>query len=152
MATQTHACLRWMIRRDIASVLDIEHNSFEFPWTDGEFIQCLRKRTCIGMVAEVNEEVVGYMLYETGKKEIELISFAVHPKHRQSGIGGALVSLLIGKLAAGRRSKIVVAVRDSNLQAQLFFRSMGFFCTKMVKDYYSESDDNAYIMEYWIGD
>lgn len=151
METRTHACLRWMIRRDLKSVLDIEHNSFEFPWTKWEFIQCLRKRTCIGMVAEVNEEVVGYMLYECGEKELELISFAVHPKHRLSGIGRTLIGRLISKLVAGRRANIVASVRDSNLPAQLFFRSMGFFCTKVEKDYYDESDDNAYIMEYWIG-
>lgn len=152
MTTRTHACLRWMIRRDMPSVLDIEHNSFAYPWTECEFVQCFGKRDCIGMVAEVNEDVAGYMIYELSKTSIEILSFAVHPKYRRSGIGGALIGRLIGKLVAGRRLKIVVPVRDSNLPAQLFFRSMGFFCTRVAKDYYDECDDNAYIMECLIDD
>ena len=34
-------------------------NSFEFPWSEEDFIRCLRQRNCIGMVAEHDEQVVG---------------------------------------------------------------------------------------------
>jgi len=42
--------IRWMIRRDMPEVLDIESGSFEFPWSEEDFIRCLRQRNCIGMV------------------------------------------------------------------------------------------------------
>ena len=150
MTTKTHACLRWMIRRDLPSVMDIEAQSFEYPWTEGEFLACSKVANNISMVAEVNEDVVGYMVYKIHKKKIELLSFAVHPKYRQSGVGRSLIGRLISKLDVGRRSKIVVSVRDSNLPAQLFFRSMGFFCTKVEKNCYEDCDDNAYVMEYFL--
>ena len=47
--------IRWMIRRDMAEVLEIERAAFEFPWFEEEFIRCLRQRNCIGMVAEHGE-------------------------------------------------------------------------------------------------
>ena len=47
--------IRWMIRRDMSDVLEIENNSFEFPWFEEDFIRCLRQRNCIGMVAEYDE-------------------------------------------------------------------------------------------------
>ncbi|MEZ6091062.1 MAG: ribosomal-protein-alanine N-acetyltransferase RimI, partial [Pirellulaceae bacterium] len=50
-----------MIRRDMPSVLDIEAACFEFSWSEDEFIRCLRQRNCIGMVAEENDQVVGFM-------------------------------------------------------------------------------------------
>ena len=152
MTTRTHVSLRWIIRRDMPFILAIENQSFEFPWTEREFIRCLRHRDCIGMVVEVNEDVVGYMIYEMCKNTIDLLVFAVHPKYRRSGIGGALINRLIGKLVAGKRSSIVCAVRDSNLQAQLFLRNVGFFCTQVEKDYYEECDDDAYVMQYSIID
>ena len=49
--------IRWMIRRDMPEVLDIENRSFEFSWTEEDFIRCLRQRNCIGMVAEHDDRV-----------------------------------------------------------------------------------------------
>ena len=34
--------IRWMIRRDMTDVLQIESQAFEFPWTEEDFIRCLR--------------------------------------------------------------------------------------------------------------
>ena len=50
--------IRWMIRRDMPEVLSIENESFEFPWSEEDFIRCLRQRNCIGMVAEHHDRVV----------------------------------------------------------------------------------------------
>jgi len=47
--------IRWMIRRDMPEVLEIEDRSFEFSWSEEDFIRCLRQRNCIGMVAEHDE-------------------------------------------------------------------------------------------------
>ncbi|MDA8746115.1 ribosomal-protein-alanine N-acetyltransferase RimI, partial [Rubripirellula amarantea] len=65
-SNQTKTCvhIRWMIRRDMPAVLAIENKSFEFSWTEEDFIRCLRQRNCIGMVAEENDQVVGFMIYE----------------------------------------------------------------------------------------
>lgn len=152
MTTRTHTCLRWMINRDLPSVMEIEESSFQYPWSEEEFLACIKKANNIGMVVEVNEVVVGYMIYEIRKKSIDLLGIAVHPKYRRSGVGGALVNRLISKLVCGRRSRIMVLVRDSNLEAQLFLRNMGFLCTSVEKKYYKECDNDAYVMEFSIGD
>ena len=58
--------IRWMIRRDMAEVLAIEADSFEYPWSEDDFIRCLRQRNVIGMVAELDDRIVGFMVYELG--------------------------------------------------------------------------------------
>ena len=58
---QVRVHIRWMIRRDMPEVLQAEQASFEFPWTEEDFLRCLRQRNCIGMVAEQGEKVVGFM-------------------------------------------------------------------------------------------
>ena len=50
-ATALH--IRWMIRRDMPDVMGIEVASFEYAWTEDDFLRCLRQRNCIGMVAEL---------------------------------------------------------------------------------------------------
>ena len=54
--------IRWMIRRDMPEVLDIERDSFEFPWSEEDFMRCLRQRNCIGMVAERGDRVIVEMM------------------------------------------------------------------------------------------
>ncbi|MGL4463263.1 MAG: ribosomal-protein-alanine N-acetyltransferase RimI, partial [Planctomycetia bacterium] len=36
--------IRWMIRRDMPEVLHIEQESYDFAWTEEDFLQCLRQR------------------------------------------------------------------------------------------------------------
>lgn len=140
--------IRWMIRRDMPSVLAIESSSFEFPWTEDEFIRCLRQRDCIGMVAERNEEVAGFMIYELHKTRIHVLSFAVHPDFRREGVGKAMIEKLISKLAYQRRNRIVLEVRETNLDAQLFFRQLGFRATGVLKGFYEDTPEDAFLMQF----
>jgi [ribosomal protein S18]-alanine N-acetyltransferase len=145
---QTCVHIRWMIRRDMPTVLAIESGSFEFPWTEEEFIRCLRQRDCIGMVAEQNEEVVGFMIYELHKTRIHVLSFAVAPESRRRGVGKAMMDKLVSKLAYQRRNKILLEVRETNLDAQLFFRQIGFRATGVLRGFYEDTPEDAFMMQY----
>ena len=123
---QLRVHVRWMIRRDMPEVLAIEHAGFEFPWCEEEFLRVLRQRNCIGMVAELGERVVGFMIYELHKNKLFVLDFAVHPEFRRMGIGRQLIARLIGKLSSHRRTKIVLQTRETNLAAQFFYRSQNF--------------------------
>ena len=147
-STQTRAHIRWMIRRDMAQVLGIERRSFEFPWSENDFLQCLRKRNCIGMVAERGEAIVGFMIYELHKTRLHIMNFSVDPLCRRSGIGKQMADKLVGKLSSGRRTRISLEVRETNLAAQLFFRQIGFRATSVLRDFYDDSTEDAYLMQY----
>ena len=140
--------IRWLVNRDMAEVLDIEEESFEFPWTEEDYTRCLRSRNCIGMVAEYNDEVAGYMIYELAKNKIQLLNLATASKFRRCGVATQMVAKLIGKLSAQRRSRITFEIRETNLPAQLFFRSAGFRATQILKNYYEEMQEDAYLMQY----
>lgn len=137
-----------MIRRDMPAVMRCERASFEYAWTEDDFLRCLRQRNCIGMVAEVDDQVAGYMIYELHKTRLNVLNFAVHPAHRREGIGDMLMAKLEYKLASHHREKITVAVRERNLAAQMFFKSNGFQATKLLHNYYEDSGEDAYHMEY----
>lgn len=139
--------IRWMIRRDLAEVLEIERRSFEYPWSDDEFLNCLRQRNCVGMVAEYQGRIVGFMVYELHRTRIHVLNFAVAPEYRRLGVGTQMISKLIGKLSSQRRNRIVLAVRETNLPAQLFFRENGFRAISILHNFYVDTPEDAYLMQ-----
>ena len=140
--------IRWMIRRDMPEVLQAEHESFEFSWTEEDFLRCLRQRNCIGMVAECGEKVVGFMIYELHKAKLHILNFAVHPAYRRRGVGAQMVAKLISKLSSHRRTRITLEVRETNLIAQLFFRAQGFKAVRVLRSFYEDSGEDAFLMHY----
>lgn len=142
--------IRWMIRRDMPEVLQTEGDSFEFPWTEEDFLRCLRQRNCIGMVAEQGEKVVGFMVYELHKQRLHILNFAVHPDHRRTGVGGLMVSKLISKLSGHRRTRITLEIRETNLDAQLFYRDQGFKAVRVMRSYYEDTGEDAFLLHYCL--
>jgi ribosomal-protein-alanine N-acetyltransferase len=137
-----------MIRRDMHEVLDIESESFEFPWSEDDFINCLRQRNCIGMVADHADRVVGFMIYELHKSRLHVLNFAVADDVRRRGVGTQMLNKLRGKLSDQRRNRILLEVRETNLAAQLFFRDTGFKAVSVLRGYYADSPEDAYLMQY----
>ncbi len=140
--------IRWMIRRDMPEVLDVESEAFEFPWTEEDFIRCLQQRNCIGMVAEHDEQVVGFMIYELHKTRLHILNFAVSEAHRRLGVGTQMVDKLVSKLSQQRRTRITLEVRETNLAAQLFFRTKQFRAISVLRAFYEDTPEDAYFMQF----
>ena len=140
--------IRWMIRRDMPEVLGIEVQGFEFPWLEEDFIRCLRQRNCIGMVAEHDDRVAGFMIYALHKARIHVLNFAVAAAYRRRGVGSQMIAKLIAKLSSQRRKRVVLEVRETNLAAQLFFRENGFRAVSVLRSYYADTPEDAYLMQY----
>src|SRR5881392_2871534 len=149
---QIRVHIRWMIRRDMPEVLQAERESFEFSWTEEDFLRCLRQRNCIGMVAEQGEKVIGFMIYELHKSKLHILNFAVHPSFRRCGVGAQMVAKLISKLSSHRRTRITLEVRETNLPAQLFFSRQGFRAVRVLRAYYEDSGEDAFLMQYQLAD
>jgi len=144
----TMSNIRWMIRRDMQEVLQIEEDNFTSPWTEEEFLNVLGKRSCIGMIYEKDNKILGFIIYELCKSKLRILSIAVHIDHHRQGIGKQLIEKIIGKLSSDRRTKLNCKVRESNLAAQLFLRRMGFKATRVMRNYYEDHSEDAYCMQY----
>ena len=142
--------IRWLIRRDMPEVMEIEVNSFPAPWSEEDFTLALKQRNCIGMVAEDDDEILGYMVYESHKTSLVLINFAVHPQFRRCGVGTAMIAKLKWKLPRMKRKTIRVIVVEKNLEAQLFLRGQGFIAKNIIRNHFEDGTD-AINFEYEIG-
>lgn len=128
--------IRWLIRRDMDAVLQIEHQSFAKPWSEEEFLCCLRQRNCIGVVAESNGVIVGYMVYGLHKRNLTILNMAVDPELRRMGIGKQMIDRMKDKLSQQRRTALYADIGDDNLTGQLFFAAQGFRAVQIVREQY----------------
>ena len=140
--------IRWMIRRDMPEVLAMEGESFEFPWLEDDFIRCLRQRNCIGMVAEHEDRVVGFMIYELHKTRIHVLNFAVADEYRRRGVGSQMVAKLIAKLSrSGGAASCWKSARRTwppNCSSAKTASAPSPCCAS----YYADTPEDAYLMQY----
>lgn len=153
METLASPVVRWLTRRDLPRVLQIERASYrrDFTWGEEDFLAALRAGSVIGKVAEVHPEggepqVVGFCVHEheLHPRRIEVRNLAVCPLWRLRGVGRALIRGLTRR----PRPRIRAEVHEANLDAQLFFRSLGFRAIQVLRGHYDFDGADAYVMEY----
>lgn len=129
-------------------VLAIESECFPNPWTEDDFLRALRQRNIIGMVAEYAERIYGYMIYELHRNRLHILNFAVHPDRQRLGVGAAMADKLKSKLSPMRRTRLMLEVRETNDDAIRFFASQGFRAVSVLRDFYEDTTEDAYLFQY----
>jgi [ribosomal protein S18]-alanine N-acetyltransferase len=125
-----------MRRSDLPSVLLVDSQYPSEQWTEDDFFSYLRQRHCIGMVAELDGQIVGLMVYEIFKLYINVKRFRVHPDFTRRGIGRAMMESMIGKLSFQGRNRVRIDVPESYLDGHLFLKAMGFEAVGVLDDRY----------------
>lgn len=148
MTQATRQDIRFVYRDDMPQVLAIENESCDYPWDHDAFVDFFKARNSIGVAYILGEsEVAGFMLYELHKRCYHIVSIAVAVRHRRSGFGRRMVDKLRKKLPP-HRTALTLDIRERNLAGQLFFRSLGFVATGVVRQPYMETTEDAYRMEW----
>lgn len=141
---KTH--IRWLIRADMNKVLEIEKQSYASPYNEEDFLKDLRERSTIGMAAEINEQVIAYMIYEMKKNRFNLKKLAVHPDYRRQDVGSQMVNKLVNKLDPYCRNRVIIDIEERNVTAQLFLSSLGFKAIRVLWNHFDDQD--AYKMVF----
>jgi ribosomal-protein-alanine N-acetyltransferase len=127
--------IRPMRALDVAEVVAIEHASYQFPWSEGIFRDCLRVGyTC--RVATAGRVLMGYAVMSTGAGEAHILNVCVAETFRCRGLGRHLMLALIARAAAVGVREAFLEVRPSNTAAIRLYLSMGFVQLGMRRGYY----------------
>lgn len=138
--------LRYMTRRDIPRVMDIEERCFTSPWDDGCFLGELGGPLSHCMVLCDDELVVGYAVYRIVLDETHLLNIAVDPERRKAGLGRMLMNHLLAHSQEEAASIIWLEVRPSNRPARTMYESFGFQQVDVRRCYYTDSGEDALIL------
>jgi len=158
------AKIRFLSRKDMEEVLNIELDCYPSnPWTKNDFHLVLRQPISQAFVAIYKTDIVGFLVYEMQPGKLEILNMCVPPEIQRCGVGTALMDRLKIGLGLKERSRIVVLVRETNLDGQLFLNMQGFIATAILEDYYkldnggdhpkgSGLTPDAYLFEYNLRD
>jgi len=116
---------RLMTAHDLPAVMEIEHSSYDFPWTEGIFHDCMRFGYS-SWVTEVDQAIVGYAVMSLAVQECHILNICIDLKLRGQGIGRRLLLELLSIASARDADTVFLEVRPSNVQALALYFSEGF--------------------------
>ena len=127
--------IRPMRASDVAEVVAIERASYQFPWSEGIFRDCLRVGY-VCRVATINRGVSGYGVMSVGAGEAHILNLCIGAAYRCRGVGRRLLSYLVERAAAAGMNEAFLEVRPTNTTAIRLYQAMGFEQVGMRRGYY----------------
>ena len=126
---------------DNLKVSELEVKCFSYPWTYDMVLETQSQTNFCGVVAVVNEVVVGYAgaIFASDMADIALV--ATDPDFRRQKIAENAVNALIDKLICKGIVKIFLEVRITNHPARSLYTKIGFKEIGIRKNYYEDSED-----------
>jgi len=144
--------IREMSVQDIPCIMEIERASFTTPWTEGMFRSQLRfADQAVNLVLEEQDIVIGYAAAWLAYDEIHLLSIAVAPERRGRGFGEEILQAVMKRGSARGAVRVILEVREGNAAARTFYCNRGFVEIGKRRRYYSDSGEDAIVMECVFG-
>jgi ribosomal-protein-alanine N-acetyltransferase len=143
-----------MESRHIAEIMEIEKLVFPSPWSKRFFfheLQSVYARSFVAILEDgITQRVVGYICSWVVHDECSINKIACHTSHQRMGIASMLFkNLLYETFLTGVRF-FSLEVREFNTVAQLFYQKFKFIRTGKRKHYYSDTHEDAIVMELHI--
>ena len=120
---------------DVPVVVAIERSSYQFPWSEGIFRDCLRVGYVCRVVA-VGSDIAGYGIMSMGAGEAHVLNVCVREEYRQRGIARKMLLYLIDRARSAGMYEAFLEVRPSNLTAARLYHSLGFEQVGVRRGYY----------------
>jgi ribosomal-protein-alanine N-acetyltransferase len=127
--------IRPMTEADVGGVVALERASYQFPWSEGIFRDCLRVGYVCRVVTSANR-LIGYGVMSVGAGEAHILNLCVDSGFRCQGIGRSMLDYLLDRGAAAGMTEAFLEVRPSNTAAIRLYLSLGFDQVGMRRGYY----------------
>ena len=131
--------IRPVLAADFDELLQIEARAFPKSQYDREELWMLHLQYPKTFLVTVSDQIDGYIVF---KSDGHIISMAVTPEKRRTGVGTCLVEEAIHHC---RGKFLRLEVRVGNIGAQKFYHSLGFLLKGRIESYYHDGED-AFVM------
>jgi [ribosomal protein S18]-alanine N-acetyltransferase len=132
---------------DTAAVTAIEQSA-PSSWSASQIEDEIRhhNETILVVCPVRDHKPIGWCCLRYLPPEAELLKITILPRFRNSGYGSFLLAEAIAQSRANGCRELFLEVRQSNLQAQLFYRSNGFHQVGLRKKYYQDPQEDGFIL------
>lgn len=138
---------RFLEVNDIAAIMEIEHRLFSLPWKSADYhyeITQNKYATCLAMI--YNHKIIGYGSIWCVYEQAQITTIGIDKEFQGKGYGIMLCQALIDQAVQQRCNDILLEVRVSNVIAQNMYSNLGFTIISTRKGYYSDNQEDAYVM------
>jgi ribosomal-protein-alanine N-acetyltransferase len=140
-----------MRRSDVDEILAIERSSFPAPWPRSAFDLAIAAPELLSQVAET-DRIVGYIVACPDENCLLIANVAVCPDARRAGLGRGLLEMAIQRARAFGLDGCVLDVRESNVEAQMLYRRLGFEAIGKRPGYYQHPAEDSVAMRLMFRD
>ena len=135
--------------RDARALARLHSASFHRGWGETEFEQMLGERNTLVHRLRQGRAVIGFAVSRMAADEAEILSIALAPAHRGSGLSRALFLTHLGHLAGRGIRTVFLEVEENNQPARRLYERAGFVAAGRRERYYKEAGGqelNALVM------
>ena len=143
---KTAVDIRALILGDLNAIEDIEHNSYDTPWSRSMFAGELAKPASLCLGAFEDDQLAGYLIVSRYVDAWHIMNIAVSPDFRRRGIATALLQRLFELTDDRSRRGYTLEVRVSNDGAISLYERLGFTARGIRRGYYTDNREDALIM------
>jgi ribosomal-protein-alanine N-acetyltransferase len=105
---------------------DLIETGLGWSWTATRVLRSIRDSETLVLVAREARRIIGFAIMDFGDEAAHLALLAVDPSHRRHGIGRDLFEWLRQSALTAGIAVIKLELRANNVEAQHFYRSLGF--------------------------
>jgi ribosomal-protein-alanine N-acetyltransferase len=127
-----------------ADVLAALHaTSFAAPWRADEFAALLSQPGVAAWISMSIDTPTGFIMLRAVVDEAEILTLAVTPEQRRTGVARRLINQARKALADGETARLFLEVAADNTAALGLYRNCGFAVCGRRANYYTSGGDRA---------
>ncbi|HEK84738.1 MAG: ribosomal protein S18-alanine N-acetyltransferase [Candidatus Saccharicenans sp.] len=134
---------------DLPEVLEIERLCFSNPWSQETFRGEIQNKAIsfpLVIIDKGSKRIIGHIVFWQVRDEAQINNVAIHPDFQGQGWGELALRYVLGKLRESGVHFVSLEVRVSNQPAIKLYRKLGFQILGVRKDYYTNPQEDAYLM------
>jgi ribosomal-protein-alanine N-acetyltransferase len=127
-----------MTPADVDAVIQIENALYDFPWTQGNFVDSLHAGHLASVLREgpAGSPLLGYMVAMSGLDEMHLLNLSVAAEVQGQGHARRMLDTLCRQSSMRGARQLWLEVRPSNRRALVLYERYGFERTGLRRGYY----------------
>lgn len=140
--------VRKMTVEDIHDVFKIEQSSFTVPWTKDSFYrELIHNHFATYFVIEYEGKVAGYCGLWVIIDDGQITNIAISPSYRRKKLGETLLKSILNEAKKQGAKTVTLEVRVSNETAQSLYKKLNFKPIGIRKNYYTDNQEDALLMQ-----